>query len=289
MAMNKINMECFNPHLNQMKEWISILRPVNGVMGIVATWISAFIGVGTGVTNYLLAVAAGSVVVFLVTSAGNILNDYLDVETDRINHPARPLVTGKISSREALIASVIIFLIALVLAYIFISLLALLIVVVAEAMLILYEVRTKGIGLSGNASISILVGLIFIFGGICVDSLDRMILLFGMASLTNFSREIIKDIQDISGDRDRKTFPMTHGIRMAGIVSAASVAAAIAISFLPYYYGIFGIYYLAIVIPTDIVFITSIAYLKVSAGKSQQVSKLAMILGLVSFAVGGYF
>jgi geranylgeranylglycerol-phosphate geranylgeranyltransferase len=289
MAMNKINMECFNPHLNQMKEWISILRPVNGVMGIVATWISAFIGVGTGVTNYLLAVAAGSVVVFLVTSAGNILNDYLDVETDRINHPTRPLVTGKISSREALIASVIIFLIALVLAYIFISLLALLIVVVAEAMLILYEVRTKGIGLSGNASISILVGLIFIFGGICVDSLDRMILLFGMASLTNFSREIIKDIQDISGDRDRKTFPMTHGIRMAGIVSAASVAAAIAISFLPYYYGIFGIYYLAIVIPTDIVFITSIAYLKVSAGKSQQVSKLAMILGLVSFAVGGYF
>lgn len=272
-----------------MKEWISILRPVNGVMGIVATWISAFIGVGTGVTNYLLAVAAGSVVVFLVTSAGNILNDYLDVETDRINHPTRPLVTGKISSREALIASVIIFLIALVLAYIFISLLALLIVVVAEAMLILYEVRTKGIGLSGNASISILVGLIFIFGGICVDSLDRMILLFGMASLTNFSREIIKDIQDISGDRDRKTFPMTHGIRMAGIVSAASVAAAIAISFLPYYYGIFGIYYLAIVIPTDIVFITSIAYLKVSAGKSQQVSKLAMILGLVSFAVGGYF
>jgi geranylgeranylglycerol-phosphate geranylgeranyltransferase len=272
-----------------MREWISILRPVNGVMGILATWISAFIGAGTGVTNYLLAVAAGSVVVFLVTSAGNILNDYLDVETDRINHPTRPLVTGKISSRNAMTVSVIIFLIALVLAYIFISLLALLIVIVAEAMLILYEVRTKGIGLSGNASISILVGLIFIFGGICVNSLDRMILLFGMASLTNFSREIIKDIQDISGDKDRRTFPMTHGIRMAEIVSAASVAAAIAISFLPYYYGIFGIYYLAIVIPTDIVFISSIAYLKVSAGKSQQVSKLAMIMGLVSFAVGGYF
>ncbi len=231
----------------------------------------------------------GSIVVFMVTSAGNILNDYLDVETDRINHPARPIVTGKISKSNAMAVSVILFVGAVVLAYIFISPLALLVVAVAEIMLILYEVRTKGIGLSGNASISILVGLIFIFGGICVNSLDRMILLFGMASLTNFSREIIKDIQDISGDKDRKTFPMTHGIRMAEIVSAVSVAAAIAISYLPYYYGIFGIYYLIIVIPTDIVFISSIAYLKVSAGKSQQVSKLAMIMGLVSFAVGGYF
>lgn len=272
-----------------MKEWIGILRPVNGVMGIVATWISAFIGVGTDLTHYLVAVTAGSLVVFLVTSAGNILNDYLDVETDRVNHPGRPLVTGTISKGSALLASVILFLAAPVLSYFFISILALLIVGVAEGMLVLYEARTKGIGLSGNASISILVGLIFIFGGICVSSLDRMILLFGMASLTNFSREIIKDIQDMSGDMDRKTFPMTHGVRMAELVSAASVAIAIAISFLPYYYGIFGMFYLIIVIPTDIIFIISISYLKVSAGRSQQVSKLAMIMGLVSFAVGGYF
>ena len=56
-----------------MNPWIRILRPVNGLMGLLATWISALIGVGYALPEHILPISIASISVFLVTSAGNIL------------------------------------------------------------------------------------------------------------------------------------------------------------------------------------------------------------------------
>lgn len=272
-----------------MNRWIAILRPINGVMGVVATWISAFIAVGLALASYAIPVAIGSAIVFMVTSGGNIFNDYLDVENDRINHPERPLPSGTIEKRTALSAGILLFVIPLALSAVFINILSLGVVALAELVLIAYETKTKHLGLTGNVSISVLVGLIFIFGGICVDSISRMILLFVMASLANLSREVIKDIEDMKGDVDRKTFPRTHGVPEAHAVAAAAVTVAVAISFVPYLLAIFGIEYLLAVIVADATFIGSIILMPRNVSLSQNTSKLAMIFGLVSFAIGGLF
>lgn len=270
-----------------MNPWLKIMRPVNGVMGIVATVISGFIGAGLGLPSYLYPILAASVSVFLVTSGGNIINDLVDIETDRTNHPQRPLVTGRISAGAAKIAFVAFFAIAAIVSGVFISLYALVVVVLAEIFLGLYETRTKKQGLTGNIMISILVGLIFIFGGIVVNSVGKMLILFAMASLANLSREIIKDIEDMEGDVDRVTLPKKIGVRGAAAVAIISIAVAVSFSYIPYYLGIFKLYYLGIVAVSDILFIVSAVTIIRNPGISQQVSKFAMIVGLLSFAVGG--
>ncbi len=270
-----------------MNPWLKIIRPINGVMGIVATVISGFIGVGFNLPSHLYAVLAASAAVFLVTAGGNIINDLVDVETDRKNHPERPLVTGKISIKSAKIAFAVLFAAAIAISGVFISLYALAVVILAEVFLGLYETKTKKLGLTGNIMISILVGLIFIFGGIAVNSVGKMLILFVMATLANLSREIIKDIQDMEGDIDRITLPKRIGVKGAASVAIVAIAIAVSFSYIPYYLGIFRFFYLGIVAVSDILFLVSAVTIIRSPGISQQVSKLAMIVGLLSFAVGG--
>ncbi len=270
-----------------MNRWIDIIRPVNGIMGIVATIVSAIIGIGLDFSRFYLSVASAAIIVFLVISAGNIMNDVVDVDTDRLNHPDRSLVKFPEMIPEAKMLFVIFFIIPIVLSILFISPIALVLVAVAEVLLITYELYTKRLGLTGNITISVLVGLIFIFGGIAVDSVVRMFLLFGMASLANLAREITKDVQDMEGDVDRKTFPKRYGKEISSVFASIFTVLAVIISFLPYYLKIFSIYYLLIVLVSDIFFIMSVYVLFGDPEKGQKISKYAMILGLAAFFVGG--
>jgi geranylgeranylglycerol-phosphate geranylgeranyltransferase len=272
-----------------MYSWIRIIRPINALMGFVATYISALVGIGLNIihSNFLELSTFAGICVFLVISAGNIINDISDADTDKINHPERPIPKGEIRIRDAWIVSDVFFIIAAVLAGILLSLTAGIVVITAIAVLVGYEMKLKGTGLPGNFAISVLVGMIFIFGGIAVSSISRMILLFLMAFLTNSAREIIKDVQDMKGDVDRKTFPMRHGIKASFSLIVALTLAGIAFSLLTYFLGIFGFVYLIVVIVADAVFIASLAVFSRNAKESQNFSKLAMMLGLVAFTVGG--
>ena len=272
-----------------MYSWIRIIRPVNALMGFVATYISALVGIGLNIihSNFLVLSTFAGICVFLVISAGNIINDISDADTDKINHPERPIPKGEIRIRDAWIVSDVFFFIAVILAGILLSLTAGIVVIVAIAVLVGYEMKLKGTGLPGNFAISILVGMIFIFGGIAVNSVSRMVLLFLMAFLTNSAREIIKDVQDMKGDVDRKTFPMKHGVKASFSIIVALTLAGVLFSLLTYFLGIFGFIYLIAVIIADAVFIASLAVFGRSAKESQNFSKLAMILGLVAFTVGG--
>lgn len=269
-----------------MNPYISILRPINGVMGFVATIISAFIGYDLFFRHHLLSAVIAGIVVLLVIGGGNVLNDIVDFQTDRINHPERPVASEKIGLTAASYYFFLLFSLAVVLAGLFLSIYSFLVVIIAEGLLVAYEFRAKSMGLAGNAIISILVGLIFIFGGLAVNAIFKMIILFVMASLANLSREIIKDIQDINGDLDRMTFPRTHGINSAFYLSFAAIILAVAISYLPYYLSIFSYYYLIVVVISDALFLYSALGAKRSPKTSQQISKAAMIIGLLAFTVG---
>lgn len=267
-------------------DWVRIIRPLNGVMGIVGTVISAFIALGYSILSEYIAVLIAALCVFLVTSGGNIINDIYDRETDRVNHPDRPVASGRISVPAARTYSIVLFILPVIAAAFFLNYSALLIVILAEVLLITYESKAKRAGLSGNIIVGSLVGLIFIFGGIAVGSAYKMYILFIMAALTNIGREITKDIQDMEGDVDRKTFPKVHGKNASFYLVAILVLIAVAASVLPYIMHIFSFYYLIPVVVADAIFLYSVSLIRKDPSESQKYSKYAMITGLISFIVG---
>jgi 4-hydroxybenzoate polyprenyltransferase and related prenyltransferases len=256
-------------------------------MAIIGTFISSLVALGSHLLSNLVLASIASLCVFLVLSGGNILNDVLDVEGDKINHPQRPIPSGKISERSATYIFLSCFVLAIIIAAIFLPLSGTVIVGAAILLLIYYETRGKYLGLPGNLTVSALIGLIFLFGGVIFGFPQKTIILFFLAMFANASRELIKDVQDYDGDVDRKTFPRTHGKVSALNLSSAFIGITVVFSVLPYIFHIFPLPYLFVVFVCDACFIATLRMQYKSAKKGQQLSRLSMIIGLLAFAVGG--
>jgi len=56
-------------------------------------------------------------VVFLVSGAGNAINDYFDIKIDSINRPERPIPSGRVQLKEALYFSYLLFALGTLLAF----------------------------------------------------------------------------------------------------------------------------------------------------------------------------
>ncbi len=271
-----------------MNSWIKIIRPVNGLMSIIATSVSGFIGLGAAIIyfynwKYILFAV---IVAFLITSGGNVLNDVVDIDIDKVNHPTRPIPSGKIRPQSARSFSIALFGVAIVIAILTMHLISILIAVAATILLSMYEIRIKRYGLSKNLTISLLVGLLFIFGGVSVDVGSKMAILFLLAFLAIFSREIIKDVEDFSGDVNRMTLPRRYGTRVSDNIALVIVIALVALSFLPYYLGVLSVYYLYVVVVADLLFLISAVIAFKNPAGGQQISKYAMIIALASFVIG---
>lgn len=225
-----------------------------------------------------------------VTAGGNVLNDLLDRESDRVNHPDRPLVLGTVSEGTArsmvaglLVASAILVLPVLVYAWLLLPLLAL-----ALAALLTYELWAKNRGFTGNLLVAFLTGAVFLYGGAAVGAVQVVLPLAAMAILATLSREVIKDMEDAEGDVGRSTLPRTRGMPFAGAVARLAVLAAIAISPLPILLGVAGtgpvaLAYGGIVAVADGVFVLSVLRLPRDLHRAQTLSKGAMTIALLAF------
>src|SRR3989442_5510253 len=121
-------------------------RPLNGVMSAVGVAIGGVVGVGSAAWGDLarpLALAAAAAASF--TAGGNALNDIVDRETDRINHPDRPLASGQLTLGTARAFAVSAFAIAAVVA-VFINPFALLILGLNVTLMVSYENLLKAPG-----------------------------------------------------------------------------------------------------------------------------------------------
>src|SRR5438876_6382352 len=194
-------------------------------MSAVGVGIGGIVGVGSAAWAALaapLVLAAAAAAAF--TAGGNALNDIFDRETDRINHPDRPLASGQLTLGIARAFAASAFVIAAVLAA-FINPLALLIVGLNVILMLSYENWLKARGAPGNAVIAYLVGSLFLFAGVSVfrsstGPLIRTGILAALAFLATLGREITKDIEDMRGDVDRRTLPRRIGASRAGGVAA---------------------------------------------------------------------
>jgi chlorophyll/bacteriochlorophyll a synthase len=97
----------------------TLLPPLLGVVsGAITAWGSAsnpqtLAGSGPRWTPGIVAsVVLGSACAALLNAASNVINQYYDVENDRINKPDRPLVTGAIGMREAFSGAIVLYAVA---------------------------------------------------------------------------------------------------------------------------------------------------------------------------------
>jgi 4-hydroxybenzoate polyprenyltransferase len=166
--------------------------------------------------NYYNVLFLSLGILFLVAFA-NACNDIADFEIDKINRPERPLPSGKISIKAAYGIMRILFFFTM-----FFSVLAgiefAFLFFVAGALSLAYNRFLKGLPLVGNFTVALLATTpviipIINFG---LPQAELSILAF-FAFMLNFAREIIKDIEDMEGDKSQnlKTFPLLVGINMS--------------------------------------------------------------------------
>lgn len=275
-----------------MRGYLDLLRPPNVLMAGAGCLLGSFVALG-GAAPFVGGVGASlqaAAVAALFTGAGNALNDYFDREGDRVNHPERPIPSGRASPQGALILAVALFVPTLPW-----SLLLgwELLVVVAVNLVLMggYELVFKRGGFRGNLLIAWLVGSLFLFGGLAVyetaAALQRVALLALLAALATLGREVVKDIQDLAGDADRKTLPMTVGPRAAGFVASGAFTTAVALSVLPFLLGVLGPIYLGAVAVADAIFIYAAWHAGRKPSHAQRAAKYAMVAALLAFLVGG--
>ena len=191
----------------------------------------------------------------LLAASGYIINDYFDVKMDRINRPEK-VVVGKVYQRRKILLFHVLFsfvgvFTGLFLAYIYRKETYALLFVIIPVLLWYYSTTLKKQVLIGNLTISLLTALVPYF----VVSLEFAALgrLHGPAILSseacsmawfwttgfaffafisNLGREIIKDMEDLKGDKETgcRTLPIEMGIDYTRtIVILLSLASLVAL------------------------------------------------------------
>ena len=273
-----------------MNAYLEILRPGNAVMAVIAMFLVMLIN-GDFTSNAFLA----CFVVFVVTGGGNAVNDYFDHKIDAINKPKRPIPSGRISLKTAEIYSLTLFAIGTIIAFV-IGFLPGIIALLTSIILILYAYGLKKMILIGNISVSFFTGLTFVFGGVVVGAIETSIYLGFYAFLMTMAREIVKDMEDVEGDKEEgaTTMPIIYGMKTSSILAASFMIIASITSPVLYFIGIFNILYLALLSAAIMVFLVgAVSILKDQSIKnSAKVSKrikMGMGITFLAFAAGSPF
>jgi geranylgeranylglycerol-phosphate geranylgeranyltransferase len=270
--------------------YLKLFRLGNCAMAALGALLAAVVCVGVdGLSDFTFEIAFSLAVVVSFTAAGNSYNDYSDRDVDRVAHPERPIPSGTVTPHGAAISAVVLFALAVALSFL-VNLWSVSIVITSVLVMVGYERLLKAEGLAGNLSISWLTGALFLFGGAAVESLDLAWILAALAFLATLGREIVKDIQDIEGDKgSRRTLPMRIGVKSAGIAGSVSFVAAVALSPLPYLLELLSWWYVPVVLAADAIFIYCALIHFRNPERGQKVAKLAMLVALIAFLFGGVF
>jgi len=230
--------------VKKIKAFYKLARPFNALTGALAVFLGGYVA-GTGEwLNVILA----AIVTFLVTGAGNAWNDYLDVEIDKINQPNRVLPSGQISPRSAWIFSVVLTILALIVAS-FINPVAFILALLASVVLFIYSWKLKSTVLMGNATVAAISALSVVFGGVAAGNVRPTLWLAAIILAAITGREVLKTLADYEGDLSQhvRTISTAWGRRYARIVFYLLVAATGWLMLLPYLLDIYSEFYAYIV------------------------------------------
>ncbi|NOX65203.1 MAG: UbiA family prenyltransferase [Chlorobi bacterium] len=273
---------------------IKMSRPINCFITFITIVVACFICGGT--LNDTWVIFTGGIIGLLVTASGNIINDYYDIEADRINRPNRVLPSEMVLPATAVVFYFAFNIAALILS-LFLGLELFVITIVTMVLLFLYSYKLKNIPLVGNAVIAFLTGLAFVFGSVIVGNIFCGIIPALFAFMINFMRELIKDIEDIGGDRavGFSTYPITYGVVSSVNIITVLGITLILLTTIPFLFNIYNIKYFIIVMPfVNGILVFVISRLRMDPSRynlnlSSRLLKLDMIIGIIAIILGSKF
>ena len=284
------------------KAWLEISRPLNVILGGITCYLGGYIAGVDDSTSLTLILSTSSVMLFI--AAGNIVNDIMDSTIDAQAHPSRPIPSGRINRSLAKGVASGLWIVSLLLMGISANMLkgtadlwwgAILIWSIAVILMLSYDLgpRTKQRGLVGNIVISLMVGMVIIFGAASVGMVYLpLIWLVGATSFfINLAREIVKDCEDMESDsKTRNTLPMAVGKEKARMIAYSISMGGVVCGALPYYLGYFNLGFLLFQLPTVLLVLTCNRKMMTGDDKScQRQLRQGLIMGLVGFSASVVF
>jgi geranylgeranylglycerol-phosphate geranylgeranyltransferase len=222
-------------------------------------------------------------------AVGNTWNDIRDVAADRVNRPnTRPLAAGQISRG---VADLMVFngtlfglsCAALVSGRQVVAALA------ALAVMFVYSPFLKPHPLVGNFAVAIVAGSPPFYGALAVGAPAAGVVPWILAAWLHFVREIVKDVEDETGDRaiGRRTLPIAVGRRPALVIAAGVGLLFVPASLLLPRAAGYGVRYFLIALVAQMAVVLAATWLLL--GRIDRISILlkgAMVIGLVALIAG---
>lgn len=270
---------------------LKLVRPINFVITFISAVVAVFI-CDTHNFSLKIAILAG-LSAAITLSAGNIINDVYDFESDKINHPKRPLASGILARSSAIVFYVLLIILSTLLSYL-LNFNALLIVIVANLLLFFYSKLFKKIPLIGNLVVALLTGLVFIYGGVAVDNPYAAIIPALFAFLINLIREIVKDMQDVQGDENAGmiSFPIKYGFKKSRTMILVVCVLLLLFTFYPFIMQLYKIeYFVIVMIVVNPLLVYSLKILfnndsQEGLSKVSNLLKFDMVFGLIAIYFG---
>ena len=219
----------------------NLIRPINVFFGMISVLVIS--PTLDNINIYFTIIVVSS---FIAIS--NIINDLFDQKTDKIN------------GRQKILKSKILYVYFLLIFLLFIGIFSvfklnfysqIITLIFVLPLIFLYTPIFKGIPILGNVIVSILVANVFIFTEISIYQKIKFSLLpFFFAFITTLIREIIKDLEDVKGDKENHitTFPVLYGEYKARVICLFLMLFLNIIVLIPYFLGFYNMIYLLTVI-----------------------------------------
>ncbi|MEW6295694.1 MAG: UbiA family prenyltransferase [Candidatus Diapherotrites archaeon] len=268
-----------------LRDYIKIIRPFNCLIAA----FGAFLGFSLSMNSFYfdLPLLYSMLAVFFVCAGGQAINDFFDVEIDRIIKRHRPLPRKAVGYFNSLVYSIALFLVGIGFSY-FIGSLHFWLAVFFALLLIFYSAFLGRFKFIGNYVIAFSVAFTIIYGGLLGESLCLPVILAISAFLANLGREITKDLEDLKGDRGLKTsLGSFFSLRPLAFFALFLYLLAVAVGFYPFVAGIFfNFYYFFLMVASFLLFVWAFRLLLEKEFRSSQLySKLGMLAGMIAFLV----
>ncbi|MEJ2104352.1 MAG: geranylgeranylglycerol-phosphate geranylgeranyltransferase [Ignavibacteriaceae bacterium] len=243
--------------LFELKEKFKAILKLIRPINAVVTFVSVIVAAiicASGEILWIPVLLASFAAVFTL-AAGNLINDIFDIEIDKVNRPDRQIPSGKITYKEAFL---------------------------------------KRIPLAGNVVVAFLTGLVFIYGGVAIGNPVAAVIPALFAFLINLIREVVKDMQDVEGDKKSgiKTFPIKFGFQKSKVLILLLTISLILYTLYPFLFRIYKIEYFIVVmliVNPLLVYCLKILFSvhsEESLIKISNLLKLNMIFGLIAIVLG---
>ncbi len=265
--------------------FIRLLRPEISILGMICVYIGAIASGSPYFSNDLML---AMIAVFFIGAGSMPFNDYFDYEIDKINHPKRPLPSGIFKPIYGLYIGIIFFIVGLSLSLL-INFFCSIIAIIAITLICFYELTLKNHVFIGNVVVAFTSCISFTFGGAIIGELLKPTFFTLICFFIFLGREVLMDVRDFKGDKmNRVTLPLKIGQKSAVYFACVLIIISIGLLFLPVFYSVFMFSEWYVFLALIVAFVAVYAIILIlhdvkNAGKSSDILRVSMALGLIIF------